>query len=108
MFFRPTATWHNEWFRPSTDLVQEDGDGVKLQLDLPGVKREDINIEVESGVLTISSTRTNPTKQEEQNQRFRLNRTLDPENITAQLQDGVLTVLLSKRSEAQPRKIEIS
>ncbi|MDB4987466.1 MAG: hsp [Myxococcaceae bacterium] len=106
-------------FAPAVD-VQEDSEAVSLNAELPGVKREDIEIQVDGNVLTLRGERK-PPQQAEQGQRFQrveraygtfvrqfqLPTNLDSSQIDAQLVDGVLTVRLPKKQEQKPRKIEV-
>jgi HSP20 family protein len=98
-------------FTPSVD-VHEDDTKFELLADLPGVKLEDLDIQVEKDVLTIRGER----KLERRGERvagafsraFTLPKHIDVEKIAASLKDGVLTLTLPKRPEAQPRQIKIA
>jgi HSP20 family protein len=92
-----------------------------VELDLPGMKKEDINVDVKDNVLTISGERkTNEEIEKEDYYRiessygkfersFTLPKNVDVENIHAESQDGVLEVIIPKleKVEKQPKKIEI-
>lgn len=93
-----------------TDVTDE-GDAYKLTADLPGFKKEDIQIEAENGILTISAERREETKEEDKKGRYlRRERTygsykrsfdlseVDDDNITAKYEDGVLTLELPKKT----------
>lgn len=102
---------------PAMDLVEE-GDHFVLRADLPGVREEDVNIEVEDNVLTISGER----KSEQENRQegyYRVERAVgrfsrslpegvDPDSIQAQFENGVLTVRIPKPEERKPRRVAIS
>ena len=103
---------------PAVDIV-ETGDALLIQVDVPGMRVEDIDIELDSNVLTISGERA-PAELAQGERRivtgrsfgtfqrsFPLPRTVDPNGISARLDDGVLTVRLEKAAEAQSRKIEV-
>ncbi|MDB4972763.1 MAG: hsp [Myxococcaceae bacterium] len=106
-------------FAPAVD-VQEDSESVSLSAELPGVKREDIEIQLDGNVLTLRGERK-LEQREEQGRRFhRVERSygtfarqfhlptnIDSTQIEAQLTDGVLTVRLPKKQEQKPRKIEV-
>ena len=108
----------NGW-APALDLYEEK-DNLIVTAELPGMKREEINISVHDGTLTISGER----KYAEQNQntepyrseRFfgRFHRTLSlpkpvqSDKAKASYRDGVLTVTLPKTEEAKPKQIEVS
>ena len=108
-----------ESFRPSVD-VNEDAQKIELAFDLPGVKQEDLDIQVDKLVLTLKGARKIERKKEgEYAQRyervagtftrsFTLPQTVDVEKIAAQLKDGVLTLTLPKKPEAQPKQIKVA
>lgn len=104
---------------PAMDLVEE-GDHYVLRADLPGVPEDDVNIEVEDNVLTISGERK--SEQEDRKEGYyrveravgKFSRSLtlpegvDPDRIEAQFEDGVLTVRIPKPEERKPRRVAIS
>ena len=98
-------------FTPTVD-VSEDDQKFELYADLPGVKQEDLDIQVEKDVLTIRGERKLERKGERVagafSRAFTLPKHVDVENIAATLKDGVLTVTLPKRPEAQPRQIKVA
>jgi HSP20 family protein len=103
---------------PAMDLVETD-DHFVLKADLPGLKEEDVNIEVEENVLTVSGER----KAEHEDKRegyvrversygsFRRSLTLpegvDAEAVTANFDNGVLEVRIPKPEERKPRRVAI-
>ncbi len=92
-----------------------------VELDLPGMKKEDISVDVKDNVVTISGERKvqNEMKQEDYyriessygkfSRSFSLPEDVDVENIHAESQDGVLEVVIPKleKKENKPKKIEI-
>ena len=106
-------------FRPVVDIHEAD-DAIELALDVPGVKREQLQIHVEKDVLTVTGERPllhEDTKDgyhrlERQHgtftRSFNLPQTVDTQAIDAELKDGVLRLKLPKRAELKPRKIEVS
>ena len=107
----------SDWL-PAVD-VQEQPDAFLLQADLPGVDSKDIDITMENGLLSLRGRRQSETKQEEGGyrrvervngeffRRFTLPDSADPEAISAQMANGVLTVRIGKRAEIQPRRIQV-
>ena len=103
-------------FDPSIDVRADDRE-VCLVCDVPGVKREDLEISLEDHVLTISGTRKYEAHEDRQvvlgrsygsfTRRFTLPTYLDEEKMTAELADGVLSIRIGKHEKAKPRKIEI-
>ena len=104
-------------FVPTADIY-EDRDTLKVILEMPGVGKDGVEITVENDVLTISG-RVDFSKYEglqplytEYNvghfaRTFTLSRKIDQQQISAQLEHGVLTLTVPKAKEAQPRRIAI-
>lgn len=103
-------------FVPDVDITESD-QGITLYADLPGMLKEDLDIDVREGVLTLTATvRPVPDNRRLIHQeyevggfqrRFNLSERIDQEKISAGLSNGVLTLFLPKAAEHQPRKIEI-
>lgn len=105
------------FYVPPTDIF-ETGDALKIVMEVPGVAKEAIDAKIENDVLSvegrIETTNYNgldPLYTEYPIGHFARSFTLpdqvDPHNITAQLEDGVLTLTLNKRPEQKPRRIAI-
>ena len=105
------------YFVPATD-VYETEEGLTLVMEMPGVSREDLEVSLENGVLRVEGRldfakyeRLEPVYTEynvgHYTRSFSLSDTVDQENITASLDDGVLTLTLPKSAAARPRRIEI-
>jgi HSP20 family protein len=97
--------------RIPTDVL-EDGDKIILRMELPGVNREDIHLELENAVLTVSASRatdTNDGKAKLQLKRtYTVGEAIDPDKVNAHLENGILTVELGKREQAKARQINIA
>ena len=87
-----------------------------VEIDLPGVKQEDIDVTLEKNALRLTAERKAPHDtrffhQERPYGKFErlitLPETVDPEGIQAELKDGVLRLSLTKRPELQPKKIQV-
>jgi HSP20 family protein len=103
---------------PARDIAETD-DSVVLRSDLPGVKEDDVQIEVKDGVLTVSGERRD--EHEEKGEDFhrversfgRFSRSLslpdgvDPDKVEANFDNGVLEVRIPKPEETQPTRVEI-
>jgi HSP20 family protein len=93
--------------------LYEDKDNTYVRAELPGISREDINIEVADGVLTIAAARKTPATEGQPEQSVALNRTLQlseqvqSDKIAATYENGVLTVTLPKREESKPKKVTV-
>jgi len=105
-------------FAPQVD-VKETKDGFVLSADLPGVKESDIHVSVDGSVLTISGHRHEERRTDEEryhaverthgsfNRSYEMPETADLDGIKAELKNGVLTVQVGKKPEAQPRQIPV-
>ena len=103
---------------PAVD-VTENKEGVRITVELPGVKPEDVKLSVENSVLTIRGEKR--TQLDEKTDRmhryerqygsfertFSLPSSVDVERIEARFDAGVLTVELPKAEKAKPKQIEI-
>lgn len=100
--------------------LSEEKDKVVIKADLPGIKKEDIKVELDQdGVLTISGERNFVNQEKQENitrleryfgsfsRSFYLGDTVDPERINANYKDGVLEVTLGKKAKAQPKAIDV-
>ncbi|MBM3770146.1 MAG: Hsp20/alpha crystallin family protein [Acidimicrobiia bacterium] len=104
---------------PPVDIYQNGDHEVVLKAELPDMQREDIEITVDNGTLTIKGEKKLSSEvKEEQFHRierrygtfsrsFSLPQTLDAGRVSADYRDGVLTVKLPMREEAKPRQIKI-
>ena len=111
-----TADW-----TPSVDINEFD-DKFQLYVDVPGVDPKDVEITLESGVLTITGERFMQAEKEMENvihrrtergsgrfyRRFILPDTVDADNVRATDRHGVLEILIPKQAKAQPRRIEVA
>lgn len=95
----------------------DDSDKVYLEVELPGVKTEDIDVTVHNGMLRISGQRKIPEGDRNYwvndrgygpfDRAITLPDDIDADSIDAQMSDGVLHIVLSKKPEAQPKKIAV-
>ncbi|MEJ2444635.1 MAG: Hsp20/alpha crystallin family protein [Exilibacterium sp.] len=102
---------------PAVDIY-EDNRSITVKADLPGVSKDRLDLKVSGNTLTLEGqTAIDIPKGMEAlyadvrvqgyRRSFTLSNELDTANISAQMNDGVLTLSLPKRPELQPRKIEI-
>lgn len=99
--------------------VEETADELIFRAELPGLRREDVEVELEDGVLTIQGEKKYEKKDENSQgllyerrwgtfaRRFTLPRAVMADGITADLSNGVLTIHVPKAEEAKGRKIEV-
>ena len=103
-------------FDPSID-VRASATEVRVICDVPGVKREDLEITLENRVLSIKGSRRFESSENEQvmlgrsygefQRQFALPDSLDHTNLSANLSNGVLTVSIPKQPNARPTKIRV-
>jgi HSP20 family molecular chaperone IbpA len=111
--------WENDdlALRPPVNIF-EDAGGIVLEADIPGVSREQLDINVDKGRLFVEGKAQiempkdlEPLYADVRSTRyqfsFALSTELDTNNIQAGLKDGVLELHIPKRAELQPRKVEV-
>lgn len=97
--------------------IREERDSVTLRAEMPGVNKEDLDISIEGDELSIVG-KTKPvdaklrlihgeTSDGDFSRTFVLGEELDPSNVKAKLDNGVLTLTIHKRKELSPKKISV-
>ncbi len=111
------AQLFNGW-TPALDLYQTNDDVVAV-IEIPGMRKEDIEISLQDGVLTIAGERKGETVDGDNNARterfvgkFRRSVSLptrvDVNKVNANYKDGILTVTLPKAEEVKPKQIQVN
>jgi HSP20 family protein len=110
---RAVETW-----APIVDIFEDDHAYI-FKAELPEVKKEDVNVQLENGTLSIAGTRKAEKDQKIRRvhrierpygaftRSFELPDDIDADNVDASFKDGVLTVTVAKAVHAMPRKIEV-
>jgi HSP20 family protein len=105
-------------FVPAVDIY-EDEHSIMLKLEVPGINEKDIDVKLENNTLTVRGERNFEKEEKEENfhrierrygafaRSFTLPNTVDPENVEASYDNGVLKIKLAKRAEAKPKQIKI-
>ena len=103
--------------------VREDTDHIYFEVELPGFKKEDLDITLENQTLTIAAERRENRKEGDEKKgdwllherryskflrSFTLPATVSDQKVDARLADGVLMITLDKREETKPRKIQVN
>lgn len=125
--FGSSVPWRNrlelldngiEW-KPAADIVERD-DEFLIKAELPGVKRDDINVDLEDDVLTVTGERRLEETQESDkthrverfygrfSRSFRIPPNVDTAAINAESEHGVLTLHLPKIAEQKPSAVKIA
>ncbi len=116
--FNGNGSGHKPVRQPSAPLaLWEHDQQIHLEIDVPGISRDDLDLTVEDGKLLIRGERQVPQRDGRRWHEERcygpferivaLPDTIDLTSIEASLDDGVLFVTLSKKREAQPHQIEV-
>jgi HSP20 family protein len=112
------STIPSRQFMPVTDIFETD-QALTLIVEMPGVKKENVDVQAENDVLTIQGRidfsnyeGLQPVYTEynvgDYARSFQLSSKVDQSKIKAQLRDGVMTLVLPKAEKAKPRKIAVS
>jgi HSP20 family protein len=100
--------------------IYEDAHKLMFKVEIPGMDEEDLNVEVEGNVLTVSGELKLEKEVKEEHFRrkerhfgafsrsFMLPSTVDPSKIEANYANGVLAIELPKRAEAKPKQIKVN
>ena len=119
-FFNTDLLPASEKMSPAVDIVEEK-DKYLVKADLPGLKQEDIKVEVDDGVLKISGERKYEKKEEDKEKkyhyyersygaferRFVLPSDVDTEKIDAKYENGVLEIVIPKTESKKPKEIKV-
>ena len=104
---------------PFSNLAKKEDSSFHIEVDLPGVKKEDIDIKVEDGVLTVSAVRKYKNELTRDSyyvcesafgkfeRRYVLPESVDTDKVGAKLDDGRLSIELQKTKKAKPKSITI-
>jgi len=109
-------TQREQFIAPVSSVI-EDADRYTLQVEMPGVNKEGLEIAVENNELTILGRRSLPTvdgtlihresRLENFRRTFELDPSIDTGKISAKIEQGVVTLTLPKAEQVKPRKIKV-
>jgi HSP20 family protein len=109
----------DESWKPSTDIYDTKENFV-LKMDLPGVSKEDVNVEFKDNVLTVTGERKDGKKEDDSclcaterasgkfSRSFKFPENIDGDKIDASMKDGILELKVAKPEERKPRTIPIA
>jgi HSP20 family protein len=105
---------------PAVDIKETEGE-LRVELELPGLKPEDVEITAENGILTIRGEKRSERKEDEQSRyhlvertygsfmrTFQLPQGIDEAQIAAEFDNGILSLRIPKTALPQPRRIQIN
>ena len=105
-------------WRPTVDII-DSPQGVKIRADLPGVSKENVEVEVKDNVLTLKGDRPDDQGVGEENyfrkerccgsfhRAFALHSIIQPDTIQAKFKDGVLEILIPKPEDEKPLRVKV-
>ena len=108
-----TGVWN-----PRTDIIETDNDFI-INVDLPGVKKQDVTVNYQDNQLSITGERKSEEVKEKKDylrkeriygnfhRVYTLPQSIDPNKITANFKDGILTVSVPKTEESKPKQVKI-
>jgi HSP20 family protein len=106
-------------FAPPVD-VYEDEHNITLKIEVPGIDEKDIDVRMENSVLTVHGERKFEKEEKEENfhrverqygsftRSFTLPSTVDPDQVRANYDKGILRISLAKKAEAKPKQIKVN
>jgi HSP20 family protein len=106
-------------FAPAVD-VYEDEHNITLKIEVPGIDEKDIDVRIENNTLTVHGERKFEKEEKEENFRrverhygsftrsFTLPSSVDPDQVNASYDKGVLKIKLAKKAEAKPKQIKVN
>jgi len=104
------------FFRPATDVL-ETSEAVALRFDMPGVGKDQVDITVDKGTLTVTGHAEKEhngqcvyreTRIGDYQRQFTLTEDIDVDKVSAEMDAGVLTIRIPKAEKAKPKKIRIT
>lgn len=112
------STFPVKRYRPATDIIETENE-LMVYMDVPGVARENVNVKLEKNVLVVEGL-IQPEGYENMKplyteynignffRQFELSNEIDQEKIEAKIDEGVLTLVLPKAPEHQPKSIQVN
>jgi HSP20 family protein len=106
-------------WRPAVDIYETEN-GLVLKAELPGVKKEDVSVEIKDNILTLKGERIEDKRVDEENyyrrercfgtfqRSFNLEQNIQPDKIKAKFKNGVLEVEIPRPEEEKPKKVSVS
>ena len=105
-------------WKPLVDIYETD-ESIILKAELPGIKKDDVSVEVKDNVLTLKGVRTEEKEIKEKNyyrkerafgtfsRAFNLQHRIQPDKIKARFKDGILKIEIPKPEEEKPKQITV-
>ncbi len=114
---KDVETRNYEYAMPLTDIIENE-DSFILEMEMPGIEKADVDINVEDDVMTVETHKDFSEKSEVKcmsqefvlenfRRSFTLNHTVDIDKINATMDNGILILTLPKSEKLKPRKIKV-
>lgn len=91
---------------PAAALYERE-QGYELEVELPGVKKEDVDVHIENNMLTVAASRKRGEQVCSYKREFRVSEEVDQENVKAAFENGLLKLEIQKRQQPTAKKINI-
>ncbi len=104
---------------PFSNLAKKDNGNFHIEIDMPGIKKKDIKVDIDGNLLTVTATRSTKKEVKEEEyylcesafgkieRKFTIPDGVDREKISAQLNNGELVIELQREEKLKPKSIEI-
>lgn len=94
---------------PNSPVVslEEKEESFELEIELPGVRKEDIDIQMENNILSVTALRKKGTSELNYKRNFKISEEVDSENVQASYENGLLTLALKKKKQPEAKKIQV-
>lgn len=122
-FFNEIASWPSSYndriLSPNTDIIENDSD-YNLEMELPGVTQDNIDLKIDSNILTIEGKKEQCSEKKDKNYHMQeryygsfyrsisLPSNIDEEHIEAQFKDGILSIKIPKKEQSKAKKIKVT
>jgi HSP20 family protein len=113
---KPAGRTAEQFVAPLASVLENE-DGYTLEVEMPGVSKENLEMWIENNELTVVGRRTAPlvegalihreARQENYRRTFELDPTIDAGKISAKIDQGIVTLTLPKAEQVKPRKIAV-
>ncbi len=103
------SSQRGEHKRASIEALSDDGEGVKLRLELPGYNKDEVKLSLDDGVLAIIAETQDEKRSflSKRERRLKISDEMDVENIRAKLENGILYLEIPHREKAKPKTIKL-
>ncbi|MCC8418003.1 MAG: Hsp20/alpha crystallin family protein [Rickettsia endosymbiont of Bryobia graminum] len=121
-FFNEIASWPSSYndrmLSPKTDVMENDSE-YNLEMELPGITQDNIDLKIDSNILTIEGKKERSSEKKDHNYHMQeryygsfyrsisLPSNIDEEHIAAKFKDGILSIKIPKKEQSKAKKIKV-